>query len=73
MLEDPVLRDCAHYMAVASKKVKTRHISQIRTDTDYYFGRRLPSFNQILKIFFPLNLNKISTENNSSHSPQDMI
>merc|ERR1712045_465507 len=29
MLEDPVLRDCAHYMAVASKKVKTRHISQI--------------------------------------------
>ena len=73
MLEDPVLRDCAHYMAVASKKVKTRHISQIRTDTDYYFGRRLSSFNQILKIFFPLNLNKISTENNSSHSPQDMI
>ena len=45
MLEDPVLRDCAHYMAVASKKVKTRHISQIRTDTDYYFGKRLPSLN----------------------------
>ena len=67
MLEDPVLRDCAHYMAVASKKVKTRHISQIRTDTDYYFGRRLPSLN----IFFLMKY--LDTENNSSHSPQDMI